>query len=126
MKMNRFKTMLVAAMMALASALMLAPTADAQPGNCFTDKVRRGFLGLTQLTRTMCDEPILPDGSWMRHRVIGIPEHYQNAHSSCTSSTYSSDCTFYPAGWVAEQVSEEDYYSVRPETVLPDEPGHIG
>ena len=106
-------------------AITLAPAADAQ-SNCFTDNVRRGIFGLQFLTRTMCDGPILPDGSWMRSRVIGIPRHYQNAHSSCTSSTYSSDCTYYEAGWVAEQIFEQDFYSVRPETVLPDEPGHIG
>jgi hypothetical protein len=109
---------------ATALALTLAPTAGADAG-CFTDKVRRGIFGLQLLTRTMCDGPILADGSWMRHRVIGIPEHYQNAHSSCSSSTYSSNCTYYEAGWVAEQVFEDDFYSVRPETVLPDEPGYI-
>ncbi|WP_111510390.1 CDGP domain-containing protein [Mycobacterium kyogaense] len=110
--------------LAFCAAVIVAPPADAQPG-CFTDTVRRGIFGLQSLTRTMCDGPVLPDGSWTRHRVIGIPAHYQNAHSSCSHSTYSSNCTYYEAGWVAEDVFEEDVYPVRPETVLPDEPGHI-
>ncbi|MDG4663705.1 hypothetical protein [Mycobacterium sp. 236(2023)] len=109
----------------LASGLA-APLADAQGSNCFSDEVRRGIFGLTFLTRTMCDGPILPDGSWMRHRVIGIPAHYRNARSTCTGGSYSSTCTYYEAGWVEDDVWEDDWYPVRPETVLPDEPGHIG
>ncbi|MBB2992487.1 hypothetical protein FHR72_003988 [Mycolicibacterium iranicum] len=114
-----------AAIASSVSIVGLAPSANAQQ-NCFTDQVRRGIFGLQFLTRTMCDGPVLPDGSWMRHRLIGIPAHYRNASSSCTSGTYTSNCTYYEAGWVREQIYEEDFYPVRPETVLPDEPGHIG
>ena len=113
------------ALAAVASALTLAPVAQADPG-CATDTVRRGFLGLSVQTRSICDGPILADGSWMRHRIIGIPAHYENPHSSCSHTTYSSNCTFYPGGYVAEYHSEDDWYPVRPDTVLPDEPGHLG
>jgi hypothetical protein len=85
-------------------------------------------LATSGVTGLLAD-PILelhePDGSWMRHRVIGVPAHTEYPHSSCTSSTYSSNCTYYPGGYVPEVDSDDEWYAVRPETVLPDEPGHL-
>jgi len=104
-----------------AASIATSAPAQALPGNCVQQ--RWGFLG-SQL-RLICDDPIQADGSWMRHRVIGIPAHYRNASSSCWGSGYSSNCTFYEAGWVEEYDSDDEWYSVTAATVLPDEPGHI-
>ena len=105
------------------AALVFTPAtpAHAIPANC--QAVPWGFLG--SQVRAICDGPILTDGSWMRHRVVGVPAHTEYPHSSCTSSTYSSNCTYYPGGYVPEVDSDDEWYAVRPETVLPDEPGHL-
>lgn len=119
----RLAVMAVAALMAAAMSGFASP-AHAAPiaSNC--QQQPWGFLG-TQ-TRQICDGPILADGSWMRNRIVGVPAHYQNASSSCYSGSYSSHCTYYPGGYVAEYDSDNETYSVRPDTVLPDEPGHLG
>lgn len=97
--------------------------ADAVPPNC--QVVPWGFLGLTQ-KRAICGGPIQPGGSWMRHRTIGVPRHYAYPSRSCSSDSYSSYCTYYPGGWVDEVDSDDETYSVTADTVLPDEPGHLG
>lgn len=103
-------------------ALPLAPAgADPIPPNC--QQVPWGFLGSQR--RAICDGPIRPDGSWMRRRVEGVPAHYQNASSSCSGGAYYSNCTYYPGGWVAEYDTDDETYVVTPDTVLPDEPGHL-
>jgi hypothetical protein len=109
---------------AIAAATIGAAPAKAAPipPNC--ESHPWGFLGLTKV-RMICDGPIQPDGSWMRHRVIGVPAHYENPSSSCSGGQYYSNCTFYPGGWVAEQDSDNETYPVRPDTVLPDEPRHM-
>lgn len=102
--------------------IAVAPPASALPPGCVSQPW--GFLG--SQTRQICDDPIRPDGSWLRRRIIGVPAHYRNASSSCSGGTYYSSCTFYPAGWVAEYDTDDETYVVTPDTVLPDEPGHIG
>jgi hypothetical protein len=92
-------------------------------GNCQSDPW--GFLGLTK-ERGICDGPILPDGSWMRHRVIGRPGYWVDPGSDCYSGYYSSHCSYHDGYWVPERDDADETYSVRPETVLPDEPGHLG
>jgi hypothetical protein len=62
----------------------------------------------------------------MRHRVEGYPAHYQNPSSSCSGGAYYSNCTFDPGGPVAERDTDDEWYPVTPDTVLPDEPGHLG
>jgi hypothetical protein len=99
-----------------------APAARADvPANC--ESRPWGFLGSEN--RFICDEPIRADGSWKRLRVIGVPRHYQNATSRCSSGRYDSYCTYYPGGWVDDKISSLDSYDVRVDTVLPDEPGHM-
>jgi hypothetical protein len=107
---------------AIGAGFGLAPSAQALPPGC--QQVPWGFLG-TQV-RQICDGPVLPDGSWMRHRVEGYPEHYAYPSSSCSSGSYSSYCTYYPGGDVAERDTDNETYPVRVDTVLPDEPGHLG
>lgn len=106
---------------AVGTALLLAPPAGALPAGCVSQPW--GFLG--SQTRQICDGPLAADGSWLRRRIIGVPEHYRNATSQCSNYTYSSSCTFYPAGWVSEVIVEDNTYPVTPETVLPNEPGWI-
>lgn len=113
------------AMIAAVVGLMLTPPevhADPLPPNC--EQIPWGFLGTQR--RMICDGPIRPDGSWERERVIGVPEHYRNASTECYGGSYSSSCTFYPAGWVAQVTVEDTTYVVFPSNVLPNEPGHLG
>jgi hypothetical protein len=107
---------------AIATGLAMAGPANAQPG-CQTSPW--GFLGLTK-QRLICDGPILPDGSWWRHRVIGRPGYWARPSRSCTYGDYSSYCTYDDGGWVPERDDDDETYLVRPETLLPDEPGHLG
>ena len=120
----RWATMAVGALMAIAIGGFASP-AHAVPTASNCERHPWGFLGLTK-QRYICDGPILSDGSWMRRRVIGVPAHYSPASSSCSGSSYSSYCTYYPASWVDEQIDDDEPYPVRPDTVLPDEPGHLG
>jgi hypothetical protein len=84
-----------------------------------------GFLGSQR--RTLCDGPIAKDGSWSRERTIWVPAHYSmpicTSHSGRSFSSYS-DC--YGGGMVNERLISNETYPVRPETVLSDEPGHLG
>jgi hypothetical protein len=101
---------------------------DAPPvpttANCKTEPW--GFLGSQR--RTLCDSPISSDGSWSRERTIWRPAHYTTP--TCTSrggsSSYSSytDCT--GGYFINQSVVSNETYPVRPDTVLPDEPGHLG
>ncbi|GLP83645.1 hypothetical protein TUM20984_50650 [Mycobacterium antarcticum] len=109
-------------------AALVAPVASADQfgPNCQTDNVRRGILGLSFQTRTICDTPIRSDGSWSRKRIYWIPAHHVSAQSNCTSSTYSSHCTFTDAYDVDDTIVDgPDEYVVFPDNVLPDEPGHM-
>jgi hypothetical protein len=108
----------IGAVLGVAAGVTLAPhaNADVQPG-CQND--RWGFLG-TQ-TRTICDGPQLPDGSWVRYRIVWIPAHAVPVTTSCGS--YS--CSTRGGYWQNEQVFEKVKYPVRPETVVPGEPGWL-
>ena len=96
-----------------ALAFSIPPKAKADDGiGCQT--VLWGFLGSQR--RTICDGPIQADGSWMRVRAIWWPERWVPV--SC--SRYS--CW---GGYWIEEGGNREVYPVRPETVLPDEPGHL-
>ena len=78
--------------------------------------------------RTLCDGPVAGDGSWSRERTVVVPAHYTTplctSRSSSRSYSSYSDCT---GGYmVNERLLNNETYPVRPETVLPDEPGHLG
>jgi hypothetical protein len=91
------------------------PNCDAVPWGLFASQ-----------KRVLCDSPIRGDGSWMRRRIEYIPAHYVNPSSSCYSGSYSSNCTYYPGGYVDDIIKDDETYPVNPDTVLPDEPGHLG
>jgi hypothetical protein len=101
----------------LAGAVHPGPTCKTEPF---------GFLGSQR--RTLCDGPISSDGSWSRERTIWVPAHYSTP--ICTSrggsSSYSSYSDCYGGYMVNERLVSNETYPVRPETVLPDEPGHLG
>jgi hypothetical protein len=99
-----------------------ATEAKAIPPGC--QLVPWGFLGTQR--RALCDGPIQPDGSWMRRRIEFYPAHYVPASSSCSGGSYSTYCTYYPGGYVDDQITDDETCPVRPETVLPDEPGDLG
>ncbi len=96
----------------------------AQTGaNCKTEPW--GFLGSQR--RTLCDGPISGDGSWSRERTIWAPAHYSTP--ICTSYGSNRSYSSYNCSggyFVNERLVSNETYPVRPETVLPDEPGHLG
>jgi hypothetical protein len=125
------------AMTITATAAALAATSHADDGpptpsfggpahtgaGCKTEPF--GFLGSQR--RTLCDGPIASDGSWSRERTIWAPAHL--TPYSCTSHSYSSLSPYtscYGGDFVNERLISNETYPVRPETVLPDEPGHLG
>lgn len=82
-----------------------------------------GFLGSQR--RTLCDGPISADGSWTRERTIWVPTH-RTAYSCYSGSGSSSSTNCYGGDLVNQSLVSNETYPVRPDTVLPDEPGHLG
>jgi hypothetical protein len=91
--------------------------------NCQTDPW--GFLGSQR--RTLCDGPVSSDGSWSRERTIWAPAHYSTPICTSRSGSSSSSYTSCSGGYyIDERLMGNETYPVRPDTVLPDEPGHLG
>lgn len=87
--------------------------AGATPSNCQDDL----WWTLQATRRLLCDGPISEDGSWMRRRQMYTPEHY------VPFTCYRYSCS---GGYHVDlNIASDEIYPVRPETVLPDEPGHI-
>lgn len=113
------------AVCALAGATIAAPAASADPPGC--QVVLWGFLGSQR--RAICDEPVRADGSWIRHRLIAVPAHY--VPMMCFTSgggswSYSSSYTSCSGGYYQPYTEvDNEVYLVTPDTVLPDEPGHL-
>jgi len=111
-----------------ATAVGLAATSHADFGGpshpgaiCKTEPW--GFLGSQR--RTLCDSPIGVDGSWSRERTIWQPAHRTSYNCDYGSRrSYSTNC--YGGYLVPERLISNETYPVRPETVLHDEPGHLG
>ncbi len=82
------------------------------------------MFGLRATTRRICDGPIRPDGSWHRCRLFYAPGYLIPAHSDCYGGMFSRYCTYSPPRQVPE-FNQSECYEVTPDTVLPDEPGHI-
>jgi hypothetical protein len=112
----------------IATAVGFAATSHADDvpapntANCQTDPW--GFLGSQR--RTLCDGPISRDGSWSRERTIWVPAH--NTPYTCqtygSSNSRSTSCS--GGNFVDQHEVSRETYPVRPDTVLPDEPGHLG
>lgn len=107
----------------LAAAVSVAP-ASAQPPPLPPGCERAPILGLRPFIRTICDDPIEADGSWMRAR---LSVYLDSTRSSCGGR-------YYPEGgcppWLSRDVvpggTLEDYYRVTWDTIPPGEPGHLG
>lgn len=93
----------------------------ASPVACHTDNW--GLLGSQR--RTLCDSAIRPDGSWMRGRVIWTPAHQVPLTCFSSGGNYISSTNCSGGYFAPESVQDNETYPVRPNTVLPDEPGHI-
>jgi hypothetical protein len=111
----------------IAAASVLIPSAPAHAApdpdlGSSCDTVPWGFLGHQR--RTVCDGAIRPDGSWGRKRSIWTPAHQVPTHTSCYG-TYSVSCDTWGGGYVEMSIDDTQIYTVTPETVLPDEPGHL-
>jgi hypothetical protein len=78
--------------------------------------------------RTLCDGPVASDSSWSRERTIWVPAHYSTPICTRRSSgsSYSSYNDCYGGYMVNERLVGNETYPVRPDTVLSDEPGHLG
>lgn len=98
---------------------LTAPRAGAAPlpANCQQQPWWRGeAFRLT--TRTLCDGPIQADGSWTRARNFYANSYY--VPWRCDRYGCTGDY------WVPVFDTGVETYRVTPDTVLPDEPGHIG
>lgn len=99
----------------LTGGMVTAGEASAEP-NCVQQMWWRGEA-FRFVTRTLCDGPIFPDGSWMRARNF-----YGAAYYVPVSCSYYS-CT--GGYWRPVYDSGVETYPVTAATVLADEPGHI-
>lgn len=112
-------------MLAAAIAMMfcVAPaSADDPPPGC----ERVPIFGLHPQGRKICDEPIQPDGSWVRARQFSSPSVRA---TKCAADYYSiSVC---PA-WLIYRVDIPEWlgpietYIVTADTIPPGEPGYLG
>jgi hypothetical protein len=114
------RTKVAAAVVMMASTVALAAPASADTPGCVAQPWWYGSA-MRQTTRIICDGPIQVDGSWMRGRRFYAPAYY--VPYSCSWSRYGGSC----GGdyWVGVFDTGVDVYPVRPDTVLPDEPGWI-
>jgi hypothetical protein len=112
----------LAAVSAVVMAGFLAAPASADPPPPGCERVP--ILGLNPQIRKICDEPIHPDGSWVRARQF---THPQFVHSSCGGVYYQGgNCP----PWMQQDVvpAEEgpiETYIVTIDTIPPGEPGHL-
>lgn len=106
-----------------AAAWVSTPVVHAdQVGNCQTDLW--GFLASQR--RLLCDGPVNGDGGWLRHRQVYTPAHW--VPFTCnTYGSYSYSSTSCSGGYaVSLTITDDEVYPVFPDTVLSDEPGHLG
>lgn len=109
----------------ITGAVEVRANADPLPPNCVQQPWWYGSAG-RMTVRTLCDGPIQPDGSWTRGRNFYAAGYMAAGNSYCSGGLYSSFCTYNPPHWVPEFDTGAEMYRVTPDTVLPDEPGHIG
>ena len=103
-------------------ALWAATRANALGANCQQQIWQYGGLLGRMTTRTLCDSPVRADGSWLRRRNFYAPAY--DVPVSCSWGRYGGGCS---GGYRrAEFDTGVEEYVVTPETVLADEPGHLG
>lgn len=99
-----------------------APAAHADPGYPQCQTVPWGFLGSQR--RTICDSSII-NGTWQRARVVWSPAHYVPMTTNCSGTRYVT-CNSYGGYYAPYAETDNEVYPVTADTVLPDEPGHLG
>jgi hypothetical protein len=102
--------------------LCAAPAAaDDPPPGC----ERVPIFGLNPQVRKICDDPIQPDGSWVRARQFSFPSVRE---TKCAGNYYSiSVCPpslIYRVD-VPKWEGPIDTYIVTPDTIPAGEPGHL-
>jgi hypothetical protein len=118
--MSKVVPTLVATLMA-ASGLMFAAPANAEyDEGC--EAINWGFLGRD--TRSICDGPRRPDGSWDRSRFFFSGGYTMPARTTC-SGTYSVTCYSYEKTYVELKEIGREYYVVTDATIPPGEPGWL-
>lgn len=118
--MGRIATL--AAGMFVAFAMCSAAPASAEPLPPYCERVP--ILGVDPHVRTICDQPIGEDGSWIRARL----SHYQQrGRSTCDGYLYQGgQCPPWRDKDVIPERYVEDEYRVTWDTIPPGEPGHLG
>jgi len=111
---------LIVGVLAAASLVFAAPAHAIDP-NCAQQPWWYGSA-LRMTVRTLCDGPIRADGSWMRARNFYADAYY--VPYSCSWGPYYGSCN--GGYWMPVFDTGVDVYPVPPDTVLPDEPGHLG
>lgn len=120
----------------IAVGLLLAPAAPAhadvtdwltsdrypRPGDPGCESIP--FFGLNPYIRSICDDPIQPDGSWLRYRVVWHPAY---VHSTCFGVLYEGGCPAWAKDSrdIIQASSNTDLYVVTADSVPPGEPGHL-
>ncbi|MGX9669950.1 CDGP domain-containing protein [Mycobacterium sp. HM-7] len=91
-----------------------ATDAKAAPSGIACQTVPWGVLFSQR--RTLCDTPVHADGSWIRERTIWWPKRWVPV------------CGYYSCwgGYWQPEGGNRETYPVTPDTVLHDEPGHLG
>lgn len=118
----KIRTILCASVIVAAFTVGAGPArADTLPSNCIQQPWLYGGLIGRWTTRTICDGPIQADGSWQRGREFYAPAGYVPAR--CSWGYYVGGCT---GGYWLPVFDNVDHYPVTADTVLPDEPGHLG
>lgn len=118
----RIKAALLAGLAAapVTAALLLAPAAHADTPGCVQQPWWYGSA-LRQTTRTICDGPIQADGSWTRARNFYSASYW--VPYTCTWNRWGGYCS--GGYWMPVFNTGVETYAVTPDTILPDEPGHI-
>lgn len=111
--------------MFMVAAVCAAPaSADDPPPGC----ERVPIFGLSPQVRKICDEPVQPDGSWVRARQFSHPEF---VHSTCGDYGYMTRTGYVCPWWaprdaVPAHEGPIETYVVTADTIPPGEPGHLG
>jgi hypothetical protein len=94
------------------------PVAHADDLSCQVNDLPMGA------TRYICDEPLRPDGSWLRHRKFTHDAHYAPEWFNCYGGQFYRTCDRTGGGYYPYSEGREEVYVVTPQTILFGEPGH--
>jgi hypothetical protein len=120
--MNKCPLVLVACAVAPIIAIGVAAPAKADYTNgC--EAIDWGFLGRD--TRTVCDGPRRPDGSWDRGRLFNSGGYWLPARTTCSGGSYSSTCYSYEKTYLEWREIGRDFYVLTDDIIPFGEPGWL-